>query len=193
MADLERAVAPLITPMILGNAGAFKLRDQLTVATWAVKTAMVQEYVYPGRHYFTQEERRALMNDAVPNQLGARVWAGRYSQRPNGLHGLSARLVNRDRALDACVSMFSLGQFALQVFVERLSAGQAVRPAWHAGPWDQLLIGIWPPPRFADIDGVGLMWPPTRSITSEGMFYEVFSRFAALRPKRPFDSHKSQS
>jgi len=186
MAGLETAVAPIITPMIRGVPGALKHSDRLTIARWAVKTAMVQEYAHPGRHYFTQAERRSLMNDGVNSELGARVWAGRYVTRPNGLHGLSVRLVGVDGALGACVSMFSLGQFAVQVLVERASARQEERQPWHAGPWEELLSSIWPPAKPADIRAVDLTWPPSVSITSEEMFYEVFCRFASVSPKHPF-------
>jgi hypothetical protein len=47
MCDLEGAAAPILKPMITGNPSTLSQAEQLTVATWATKTAMVIETATP--------------------------------------------------------------------------------------------------------------------------------------------------
>ena len=74
MSRLEGVVKTIITPMIQGQAmRLLTLSDQRAIARWAVKTAMVIEYMQkPEQRYFTQTERSSVMNDAVLSRyLGA--------------------------------------------------------------------------------------------------------------------------
>ena len=127
MSDFETEVRPIITPMIRGNARVpLTLRGQKAVATWAVKTAMVAEFLQklPTR-YFTQSERRSLMEEVVPSRkLGAFVWLGRYASRDNGLHGLTTTMIQADGVSRAHLSMFAPGQFAIQVLVDVVRSGK---------------------------------------------------------------------
>lgn len=177
MSDLEKAVAPIISPMFFGESRALSLREQVTLSAWAVKTCMVQEWwTQQAERYFTQDERLALMTDAVPAQLGARIWAGRYVVPNEGIRGLSACLLKDGGLVVAHLSTFAIGQLALQVFVERRSADYDERSYIRPGPWDRALISVWPPSRFADIEGRDLVWPPQLGLTEE-RFYELFKRF----------------
>jgi len=186
MSNLETEVRPIMMPMIRGNAKVpLTLRGQRAVATWAVKTAMVAEFLQkPPTRYFTQAERRFLVDEVVPSRnLGAFVWIGRYASKDNGLHGLATTMTQADRVSRAHLSMFALGQFAIQVLVERGAVGQRERLAVRPGPWDQLLSQIWPPPTLFGANGGLFFWPPPSLITA-GNAGAIFDRFLAFGVKR---------
>ena len=184
MSDLENTVRPIITPMILGHARVLlTLRDQIAIATWAVKTAMVVEFLEkPHTRYFTQAERHSLMIDAVPSRsMGAHVWLGRYGSKNDGVHGLSATMAHPSSR--AHISTFAVGQFAVQILVERSAIGQRDRLAVRPGPWEQMLSEIWPPPPILETRGGLLAWPPPLAI-SAATFESLFDRFLALGAQR---------
>jgi hypothetical protein len=94
MHDLEEHVRSVATPMILGQRIALDLKAHVAVATWAVKTAMVAEFAKKDSRYFTQAERRDLM-DAL--SYHRKQWArtcGSLSTevRREMVHALTARL-----------------------------------------------------------------------------------------------------
>lgn len=181
MEALETLMRPIVTPMILGRGPVvLNVFSQVVIATWAVKTAMVMEYLQKAnKRYFTQAERTSIMADAVPSRaMGAHVWIGRYASKNDGVLGSAACLRGPHHAIQAHLSTFALGQFAVQVLVERSTAGQRGRLlVARPGPWDTLLIEIWPP--TADT----AVWPPARVVLRRG-FEPLFSRFLA-RGGRP--------
>jgi len=182
MEALETLVRPILTPMILGRGPVtLNLPRQLVIATWAVKTAMVMEFLQkPNKRYFTQAERTSLMADVVPSRaMGAHVWIGRYASKNDGVLGSAACLTRPGHAIQAHLSTFALGEFAVQVLVERGTAGQGGRfLVARPGPWDSLLIEIWPP--TAD----KAVWPPARAVLERG-FEPLFNRFLALDAESP--------
>ncbi len=76
------------------------MRDRGVIGTWAVKTAMVVEFMNePQKRYFTQEERIALKNDPTSiRDLGAYVWLGRFTDTNEGITGSHAYGTLEDRA-----------------------------------------------------------------------------------------------
>jgi hypothetical protein len=78
MSDLEVAVQPILRPMLKGIARPLSRADQKTLATWAVKTSMMLEFLdtqvkrpVPGEHYRWLRERQ----EPPP---GTRVFAAGY-------------------------------------------------------------------------------------------------------------------
>lgn len=79
MSRLEVEAKPLLMPLILGTATHLDNGSSLTLATWATKTALIYEFVYPesegttasadDRRWFA-EHRRPLPN--------SRIWCARY-------------------------------------------------------------------------------------------------------------------
>jgi hypothetical protein len=188
MNDLENKVKPIISPMILGSHSRKLLtrREQLIIATWAVKTVMVVEFLHreSSARYFTQDERRSLMSDAVPSRsTGAYVWLGRYDSKNDGVRGLAGSMTYADRLPRAHGSLFAVGQLAIQILVERSAVGQRDRLATRPGPWDQMLSQIWPPPSIFETNDPLLPWPPPVAITDQ-TFDATFDRFLALGAQR---------
>ncbi len=178
MSDLEGAVKNIIPPMIRDEKRVtLDVDEQSAIAAWAVKTAMVSEYHSPnGPQYFTQAERRSLMNGRGPrSELGAHVWVGHYSGRNDGILSASTLLTRVPTIVEGFTLAFILRKFFVQIFVERLSARHDIytRP----GPWHEALIEVWPPRGFA-------VWPPKRTIIESGAS-ALFHRFTAQsRPHR---------
>lgn len=186
MSRLETTVKRIVTPMIRGDARVLlTLRHQIAIATWAVKTAMVVEFLEKQHaRYFTQAERRSLMIDAVPaRSMGAYVWVGRYGSKNDGVHGSAATMTDTVRR--AHISTFAIGQFAIQVLVERSAQGQQGRFFIRPGPWQGLLSQVWPPPPILGSQTHPLAWPPPLTMSAD-TFDDVFYRFYALGAKRGF-------
>jgi len=91
MANLDNKVLRIISPMILGaRTGVLTVEAQVVIATWAVKTAMVSEFLNPGAHYFTADGRRKLMDNRFPPS-GVHVWVGFYGVMGHrGIQGAAA-------------------------------------------------------------------------------------------------------
>jgi hypothetical protein len=172
MNDMETKMQTVLPAMILGNRTTLNVQSQEAIAAWAVKTAMVMEFLKPSEpQYFTQAERRSLTEHGVPTgALGAHVWLGAYAEHNDGMRSRAARLSRTPTVPEGYVLLLLLRQFVIQVFAERRSAGNDiyVRP----GPWDESLIEIWPTTSL-------VAWPPSLALTESSAF-AVFKRFLAL-------------
>ena len=185
MSDLEAKVRPIITPMIIPMAVkqrrvALDRSSQLLVARWAVKTAMVGEFLNkPHQRYFTQAERRALMDGEVSSVPGSHVWIGCFANTNDGAKGTMSSLKHADGVVAGHVTVFALGQFVVQVFVERRTAGYRGPLAVGPGPWERLLIEIWPQPN-EDL----AVWPPPLAFADDNAISTLFDRFftGGVRP-----------
>jgi hypothetical protein len=185
MSDLESKIQPVIEPMILGRRQVrLSLPAQILISTWAIKTAMVTEYLIKAhQRYFAQNERRDLMESGVLAVPGAHVWIGCFGLENKGSKGLMAGLTLQDRAVIAHVSVFALGHFAVQVFVERRTAWYQGDFPVRPGPWQQLLIEAWPPDSRSINPQYMPVWPPPLSFDDDGLG-RLFDRFLDLRVER---------
>jgi hypothetical protein len=184
LSTLESIVKMITTPMIRGHAmRLLTLSDQAVIARWAVKTATVGEYIAKQeQRYFTQAERSAIMNDTVSSRyIGAHVWLGRYDDKNDGVLSLATSMTYEDRVPRAHVSTFAIGRFVVQTLVERASVGMARVAAARPGPWDRLLIPIWPPPPL--LHRTRMPWPPPLFIRAAGLD-ALFDRFLSLDSPR---------
>ncbi|MCD1643084.1 hypothetical protein [Aurantimonas coralicida] len=67
MSRLEVRARPILTPLILGEECVISTGDQVVIASWIAKTAMVGEYLYEtGAAASTREEREILRLEGVP-------------------------------------------------------------------------------------------------------------------------------
>lgn len=164
MARLEGRAAPLLTPMILGHPTTLSQPDQITVATWAVKTAMVLETAMDTEEdYFTQEQRDIVMRHDRPPAL-VRVRAAAIEDLIPPLHYACTRLeIQRDGAYFANMHLYTLQTSVLVL--------QVLRP--HPPPprntdflvpvvSDDFEVPVFPP--IAEF-----FWPPKRSLDNAGM------------------------
>lgn len=164
MSHLEVKAKSIVTPMIQSVASvALDPSSQATVAAWAIKTAMVSEFLKDqSQRYFTQAERRSFMSNPSPESVGgAHVWLACYLGGREKLHGLTAGLT-RAEGVAGHITTMAIGNFACQVLVDRTTAGHSGVTGMQMGPWDELLMQIWPP--RAPV----VKWPPLRGATILG-------------------------
>jgi hypothetical protein len=171
MNDLEKAMQRVLPPLIRNGDGVrLSIETQAAIAAWAVKTAMVVEFLRPRDiQYFTPNDRLSLMVNRVPTgDMGAHVWIGAFVGPNDGMRSSASRLSSAPHGADAYELLVALRKLLVQVFVKRGSATNDiyVRP----GDWDRWLLEIWPPSRE-------IVWPPADAFTD---FALPFERFMAL-------------
>jgi hypothetical protein len=172
MHDLEEHVRSVATPMILGQRIALDLKAEVAVATWAVKTAMVAEFAKTDSRYFTQAERRDLMDALLPSKtMGAHVWVAQYGSTTR--EGSCANCAPGQ--IGAHLSTFAFGQLTVQVFIERRTAGYTGEFPGRPGPWKETLIEIWPPPLVSMVQGVALILASPFKALSHAEFEQLCS------------------
>lgn len=75
MSDWEQIVAPIATPVILGEKVALNALDQTILAAWIAKTMMVAQYFHPTQVTIPQSDRTYLMNNLMTPNLW-QIWIG---------------------------------------------------------------------------------------------------------------------
>ena len=167
MERLETDVRSFMTPMIRdGKETALSCEQQLTLAMWVTKTAMVFEFTNSSTPFYSLEDRNALHNGRL---MGATViWVARY-EGAQFLSTAVAKGLEFDVGIGNRISRhpgsgFTLfgGQFATQIVTVRT-------PPEVAGMWMRLprefeasAEVLWPRP-----GNEPLRWPPGPSLTDE--------------------------
>lgn len=147
MSRLESEAKPALGPMIVNRKTSLKVPQQLTVARWAIKTAMVAESVHYGDSSFDQDERDLIRDGHIP--IRPRVSLAAYNMsEPNATRytrGLG--IVNRG------------GEFFAEFYTHTIQIGHLVlsvrgTPTFDAA--DNRSLGTLAQPRFMEIP----LWPP---------------------------------
>jgi hypothetical protein len=167
MSGLESENIPLIGSLMQDLALALNGFQQYKIAMWAVKTAMVSEFV-SRRHrplFFDKAdcEQLRVASDLPPLTT---VSLARFSF-PNrlGIWGTDAWAA--DKGLQAHINTILVGHLVIQTVVLRVlsekygSAPITVSPQSGPRPWNQTCVDIWPTTRSA-------AWPPAFSFSSSG-------------------------
>lgn len=179
MSHLEAACVPLIGNLMQDISLPLDTSQQVLLATWAVKTAMVLDSTNTRERstFYTKSECEQLrLTSAIPAHT--RVWIGRSAL--NGLHadGTEVALNGPDGASKIATgnaSTFIVGHLALQVFaVHSLPEhkGKYADSVFDSvqsgpGPWNQLLVQIWPAHTRT------VTWPPPLTFTGTGTRYHI--------------------
>jgi hypothetical protein len=80
MSDLEKEAGALLKPMAIGDPTRLTTPEQLVIAQWAAKTAMVGEWIMEYRPLvFSQEDREVVRTERRP-PIRARVCLAAYSR-----------------------------------------------------------------------------------------------------------------
>jgi hypothetical protein len=189
MNDLETSVKDLLGPMIRhGRATRLARFEQKQFAMWAIKTAMMLNYLYPrqqrvvpdtqltdfyaakaplsthsvwiaARESLENEEAELTLSPVIMQALGA------YFIEPPGAND-APRWKEEERKIYRIT--FAVGHVAFQVFGHNLPRG------------DHIIVPGIPPPGVLKQIGVGwrrVGWPPPRMIESIGGlqgFHEIF-------------------
>lgn len=166
MSDLEQAAKPLLVPMIEGRGRALHRDGQRTVATWAVKTAMMFEFTHTEILVVPQEHHHHVARHREPPPQSivslAAYDAGRfdayYRQHPLRVAGTGAGAVDAE-GHNGYVATLGISHLVLQVFGHTVPVELAVERAdWIAGS----VYDVWP-------YGDSLTWMPRPALTAKGL------------------------
>jgi hypothetical protein len=148
MNDLEKAVRPIVGPMMQRKARVLSLRDQAVVSAWASKTAMVLAYTFE-RYEVTESRRRFLFETQRVPPL-TEVWLAAYSSPEEGvvasIERLTAQLAgSKDRT--CLLVTWAIGPAVFQVVevpFAGLESSRDLNSAVRVHPSREKVV-IWPP------------------------------------------------
>jgi hypothetical protein len=149
--------------------------QQLSIALWATKTAMVTESIHTRSlkpFYLTSEREQLRLRSIIPENTF--VWIGRYSGRGMGVFDTKFQLDTREPERDTILTVANgytttvvVGHLAIQTLTFRAlpkyrNRTITVKP--RSGLWDKLLLDIWP------VANLCVGWPPALNFTITGLF-----------------------
>lgn len=170
MSRLETAASPYLRPMFAGQPQALDCRAQALVACWAVKTALMFQYVNPEPYYVPETPYRELYanRDKLEPPTSMQVVAGRYIG-PHLLGTFYQQPLTAAYEEPECAPIeakaygmtLGIGQFLVQIFGHELSIvrpdlGIRLMPDEAMG---QQMLPIWP--QRDDI----VSWPPLYGVS----------------------------
>jgi hypothetical protein len=180
MSRLESEAKPVVESILDGTANEIDPSAQSTLATWAVKTAMVLGALDPNRPWFYSEDERHRMRTTrlVPQRTS--VWLAKcVNQRDIYTAAKDHRRNPGDDSIRAFSVTMAFGSLAFQVVT--LKAPAAIPPNVAVtydvsdGPWDETLVQVWPRSESPKI------WPPTYGLDSDRGLEALTDR---LKPSR---------
>lgn len=163
MSRLESQVKPIVEPL-LGEANVtLDIRDQSTLAAWAVKTAMVFEALRLScSRWFYEDQERADIRANLSPPHRTNVWIAKCVDLPGALcaaSDLSDMPGDNAESVRGYTTTMGIGPLALQVLTIRVPTtvppDAAITAAVRPGPWDRAILRIWPDPQAP------VAWPPS--------------------------------
>ena len=184
MANLEGQSAPLLIPMILGNAHTLTQQEQLTAATWATKTVMVCETsMGSDEGLFPQEDRTLLMEQLRPPghlRVFTAMVEGTISPAHFGVMHMQV-LDNEDEPL-GLMNLYTLQLHTLVLQVMRQEPPAPIGRIMDPPEWDMSAreVRMYPPT-------IGqFFWPPEESFTPDTLdLYRTRTDNPPVLPSHP--------
>lgn len=162
MSSLELEAKPALGPMIANRMTRLDSPQQLIVARWAIKTAMVAESIQYGENSFTQEERDLTRDGHIPIRPRVSLAGYDMSEQNATRYTRGLGIVNRDREFFAefYTHTIQIGHLVLSVrgtptfdAIDNKSLDTIARPRF-------MEIPVWPPVEVCE-------WPPNHVMTEE--------------------------
>jgi hypothetical protein len=190
MNNLEKAVKPILTPLMHGRTALVTPDQQLVIARWFVKTIIMYEFLGDkerGPRYFLPFERHALMRSHLIPDYTA-IFLARYIG--------SKDIISRETRLafaiptadpniqalgipyvDGYTVTFAIKHLALQLVTIRRPE-EIGRPNINVfqGNWDEASIRIWP-------HTGSVSWPPSADLDEDT--FTLFASRWTLPPDSP--------
>jgi len=178
---LEQANIPLLGPLIDDNPRFIDMPQQMTIAAWAIKTAMVLDSATArassSSMFYTQEERIALkVSSSIPPRTTVTL-ARFLGSKDIGTSNTHIRVRGDMGAFPACITTFLLNCLVIQIVTLHPIAEYANRTiviGSAEGPWDHLIVSCWP------ANGRTIYWPPVLALDFSDTalnFYKFADRF----------------
>lgn len=166
MSRLEDKAKPVFESILDGKLTALDTSTQLTIAKWAVKTAMVLEAIDSERTcFYTQSERNQIRAKlTIPDRSS--VWIAKCVNHSNVYSAAKDHWTMPDhKGIHAFAITMAFGTLALQVVSiktpDRKPSNASITYDISDGPWDQTLVQVWPSSIYT------LGWPPQYGLDSE--------------------------
>lgn len=159
MSRLENDAKPVLKSILDDKSKDLYASAQLTIARWAVKTAMVLEAIDSKRPWFYSEDERQMMRADLSLPHRTSVWIAKCVKQPNIYSAAKDhRTTPGDDGVHAFGTTMAFGSLALQivsiktpnVIPKNVNLTYDVRE----GLWDQTLVQVWPTTQNS------LAWPP---------------------------------
>lgn len=169
MNDLENLNRPVIGCLMQDISLSLNSAQLEMVARWALKTAMIQDAIDTRNRatFYSKTECEQLRQTSSVAPV-TRVWLGRFAFRSLLAQGTDIGIDIHDspiaKTANGCINTLVVGHLAIQVCTLRVPAkyaGNTIEITTKGGPWDDLLVPIWPITRF-------VRWPPPLTFTNEG-------------------------
>jgi hypothetical protein len=176
MSELENSVKPIILSIIENELDLIEYESQKKLSLWAVKNAMVYEYLYPKRYpFYTESERHSFHNEAsMPENTN--VWIAKCVDFPGVYTEARDYRGVLSQRLEDCltyVTTMAFGPLALQVVSSHLLApiNTSITVDSRPGPWNEIITCIWP------IINNQIAWQPKMGLNGELGLIEFSKRF----------------
>lgn len=180
MHELEAAVEPILTPLILGHDASLDMSQQIVVARWVIKTAMVLEFTSEHEPFYTFAERSLVRQEnegsLAPSLAWTCVWLGSYDgPYQANAHGsvvnFYAQVGNLRTPMPGLSTVLSIGSLVCQALTIRVPPSLPRPIPIRLEPsWRPKTIRIWP----SDEE---VRWPPPERVDQDG-FDKMNNRFA---------------
>jgi hypothetical protein len=177
MSQLETKTIPILRPLLTDFSLPLEVNDQIVLATWAAKVALVFDSIYQHTHFYTKNECVAFnLTGAIP--VRTKIWIGRYFGNAQSAN-LSDFTLNHESDLkvaNGCVTTIIAGHVVFQILSMKFRPDyekRSLRGVIASAPWERLLTQIWPN------GNTKITWPPPLSFTLYGQFTvkSLFNRF----------------
>jgi len=176
MSVIEDMAKPIMTPMIAGEPIALSTEQQVIIAIWTIKTAMVLDSMDGGGHFYSQDDRYNFRETRDPGAYIS-IWLGHY-----GGHYLQTFIRHGIKAsgkpgptFNAYIVTLAIGRLVFQ-FLEFKFPHSENRPGFRvptALDWNSRTSEI--------LDSRTIQWPPSLSLDDSSYTFDAFSnRFGKL-------------
>jgi hypothetical protein len=156
-------------PMLSGEDTTLGIPQQWTMTRWAIKTAMVFEYVTHQRSLFYTDDERASVRSTEQIPSHSFAWLARYTRGPEGCTlatiGVDGYPANAAAAtVTPYLTTLVFGQLLIQVITVRPYEGEERGARIHptSGPWHLNSLRIWP-------NDKAIAWPPQLAVDDKSL------------------------
>jgi hypothetical protein len=177
MSRLEDAVKPILESIFNEKLKAIDESFQLTLARWAVKTAMVLESIDPNRSWFYSDGERQMMRTAQSLPSRTSVWIAKCINQPNIYSAaMDLKTTPGNDGFHAYATTMAFGSIAFQVVSIKtpISIHENVTVTYDVteGPWDQTIVRVWPTTQKS------IVWPPNYGLNNESGLEALANRLS---------------
>jgi hypothetical protein len=172
MSRLEARTKPIVTAILDETLSTIDTAAQTTLGVWAVKTAMVLQALDPDLEWFYTEAEREQMrlSHSVPPHTS--VWIAKCVDHKDIYS--AAKNHSTDDGVRAFSVTMAFGLLAFQVVTvkppQTVPAHANVTYEVSDGPWDQVLVPVWP------VSQEARNWPGKQGLNGDAGLHALTER-----------------